>query len=41
MHRLLCLTCFSWKLVGIMTTATAVVILEVALAVRGKRYTLS
>ncbi|CAM9762713.1 unnamed protein product [Ectocarpus sp. 6 AP-2014] len=30
---LVCLTCFSWKLVGIMTTATAVAILEVALAV--------
>eukprot|EP00752_Nemacystus_decipiens_P016327 g14602.t1 len=30
---LLFLTCFSWKLVGVMTTATAVAILEVALAV--------
>lgn len=32
-RRLVCLTCFSWKLVGVMTTATAVAILEVALAV--------
>lgn len=31
--RLVCLTCFSWKLVGVMTTATAVAVLEVALAV--------
>ncbi|CAN0451173.1 unnamed protein product [Ectocarpus sp. 12 AP-2014] len=30
---LVCLTCFSWKLVGIMTTATVVAVLEVALAV--------
>lgn len=34
--RLVCLTCFSWKLVGIMTTATAVAILEVALAVSAR-----
>lgn len=32
--RLVCLACFSWKLVGIRTTATAVAILEVALLVR-------
>ncbi|CAM9894184.1 unnamed protein product [Hapterophycus canaliculatus] len=30
---MVCLACFSWKLVGIMTTATAVAVLEVALAV--------
>lgn len=34
--RMVCLACFSWKLVGIMTTATAVAILEVALAVSAR-----
>lgn len=34
---MVCLACFSWKLVGIIVTATAVVILEIALAVSGRR----
>lgn len=35
LYRLVVLACFSWKLIGITTTATAVVILEVALGVSG------